>query len=498
MMTPDPARRRLLPNLLRGFVLTVCLLFAGAEYRHGLETRQEARAQIELDAANLARSVSQHAEDSILLADSTLSGIVEDLQVHGTGRANLRALTRYLRNEAERSTRLHGLFVYDAQGNWLASSLEAMPAHFNNSDRAYFRHHQQVDDQQPWVGPPVRSRSDHSWIITVTRRYEDANGRFAGVVLASIGAQYFADFYKGFDVGHAGAIGLLNDAGLVCARTPDNASSVGRNLSNTALFREMAARRSGAITYDSPVDQVRRISGFHHADQFPLLAVAALSEREALTAWRRSVRSHALLTLVTIGLLAGLGEWLRGQLLARQAVQEQFEALARTDGLTGLANRRALDEYLAEAWPRAIRESAPLGLLLLDIDHFKDFNDTYGHQAGDACLKRVAEAVRTCARRHGDLVARYGGEELALVLPGCDAAALQAVGQAVCRSVQALGIPHAESYTAPVVTISVGAASTWPMRMAPENGPADLVNIADMALYDAKAGGRNRVVLRNQ
>ncbi len=133
----------------------------------------------------------------------------------------------------------------------------------------------------------------------------------------------------------------------------------------------------------------------------------------------------------------------------------------------------------------------------MDIDHFKAFNDTYGHQAGDACLRQVAEAVRHCARRHGDMAARYGGEELALVLPGCDSNAVRELAEAVCRNVRALGIPHAESYTAPVVTISVGGASLWPGRMGADEGPVSLVKLADLALYDAKAGGRNRAAVRS-
>jgi len=496
MMTLDPARRRLLPNLLRGFVLTVCLLFAGAEYWHGLETGEEARAQTRLDAANLARSVSQHAKDSFQLADATLSGIVEGLNVYGTEPRNLKLISSYLRRETARSTRIHALFVYDANGKWIASSLADLPADMNNSDRAYFRHHRDVDDTVSWLGPPVRSRTDNSWIITITRRFNDAQGNFGGVVLASIRSDYFADFYRGFDAGNHGAIALINDAGIVYARTPDNEANVGRNLADTRLFEQINTTPSGSLSYVSSVDQVRRIGGFRRVEGLPLIAVAALSEREALTAWRRTVRIHAMLTLVTIALLAGLGEWLRRQLLERQAVQDQLESLARTDALTGLANRRALDEYLADAWPRAQREGSPLGLVLVDIDHFKAFNDTYGHQAGDACLRQVADAVKRCARRHGDMAARYGGEELALVLPGCDSDALRVLADAVCRQVRELGIAHAESYTAPVITISVGAASLWPGRMGQDEGPASLVQLADLALYDAKAGGRNRIATR--
>ncbi|MET1024322.1 MAG: cache domain-containing protein, partial [Pseudoxanthomonas sp.] len=299
----DPTPRRLLPNLLRGFVLVVCLIFAGAEYWHGLETRAEARKQIELDAANLARSVGQHAEDSFLLADSTLSGIATSLQDHGTGPRNLDLLNAFLHREAERSSRIHGLFVYDAKGNWIATSLPNVPANMNNGDRAYFRHHRDVDDALSWLGPPVRSRTDNHWIITVSRRFNDASGKFAGVVLASIRADYFTEFYRGFDIGKDGAIALVSSQGVVYARAPDGDASVGLDIGNSTLFASMQAQQAGALTYTSPVDQVRRISGFRHGKPFPVIAVAALSEQESLAAWQHSVRLHALLTLVTIVLL---------------------------------------------------------------------------------------------------------------------------------------------------------------------------------------------------
>lgn len=496
MNMSDPPRRRWLPELLRAFVLAVCLLFAGAEYWHGLETRREATEQIYSDAGNLARSVSQHAGDSMLVADGVLSGIVENLRIEGATPRDLARLDDYLREEASRSGRIHGLFVYDAQGRWIASSLDHLPPNMNNSDRAYFKHHQAVDDTLPWVGPPVRSRSDNQWILTVSRRYNDARGQFAGVVLASIRSAYFAEHYRGFDVGRHGAITLLDDAGLVCARSPE-LNAVGQDFSHSDLFARLRGAPAGSLAYVSPLDHTRRISGFQHVEGFPLIAVAALSEDEALAAWRGSVRTHALLTLFTVVLLAGLGEWLRRQLLARQAAQDQLETLVRTDALTGLANRRALDETLADAWARARREGTPLGLLLADLDHFKNFNDTYGHQAGDVCLTRVAQVLKQSARRQGDLAARYGGEELALVLPGCDADALRAMGEAVCRNVRALKIPHAESYSASVVTISVGAVALWPSRMGEDEGPATLIHLADLALYDAKAGGRNRMVMRS-
>jgi diguanylate cyclase (GGDEF)-like protein len=172
----------------------------------------------------------------------------------------------------------------------------------------------------------------------------------------------------------------------------------------------------------------------------------------------------------------------------------RLEALAVTDGLTGIANRRGFDAALDREWRRAQRSGEPVALALLDIDYFKRYNDHYGHQAGDECLAGVARAVKRCARRASDLAARYGGEEFALIAPGL--AAPDALQRALdlCAEVARCGPPHAESPSG-CVTVSVGVAVMTPR---PGEAPEALVRRADAALYEAKRGGRNRAVLAGQ
>jgi diguanylate cyclase (GGDEF)-like protein/PAS domain S-box-containing protein len=159
------------------------------------------------------------------------------------------------------------------------------------------------------------------------------------------------------------------------------------------------------------------------------------------------------------------------------------------DGLTGIANRRRFDEALAREYRRHARGGALLSLVLIDIDHFKAFNDRYGHIQGDACLRRVAEALRQNVSRAGDLVARYGGEEFACILAETDATAAAALAERLRRAVAALDIPHEASPTAGRVTISCGAATA---RCLPGGSPLDLLARADAQLYRAKAAGRDQ------
>lgn len=177
--------------------------------------------------------------------------------------------------------------------------------------------------------------------------------------------------------------------------------------------------------------------------------------------------------------------------LGLRRLAEKMKGLAETDALTGVANRRSFDERLAAELSRSAASGRPLSLLLMDVDCFKAFNDTYGHLAGDECLRRVGACLKEAARRPRDLAARYGGEEFAVILPETDAETALAIAGRLCRAVRSLAIPHAPSEFG-TVTTSVGVATA---TEAGATTPAALVLEADRALYRAKAGGRDRAVL---
>lgn len=189
-----------------------------------------------------------------------------------------------------------------------------------------------------------------------------------------------------------------------------------------------------------------------------------------------------------------LQQTLAQERLLRQELRllnQQLHRLAAIDGLTGIANRRIFNETLGHEWKRLRREEAFLGLVMIDIDYFKAYNDHYGHLEGDRCLCQVAQIIQTCVRRPADLVARYGGEEFALILPHTNSEGVIHVGKMVQKQLQELAIPHAASEIKPWVTASIGVVSTIP---SPPNTSKSLINWADKALYEAKNNGRNQVV----
>lgn len=173
-----------------------------------------------------------------------------------------------------------------------------------------------------------------------------------------------------------------------------------------------------------------------------------------------------------------------------RSANDTLEVLATQDPLTEIANRRGFERALSQEWRRAQRQGSPLSLIMADIDHFKAYNDRYGHQAGDRCLQRVAARLEAQVRRPPDLVARYGGEEFVIILPDTAAAGAYALAEAMRDGVRALHLEHANSPVAAVVTLSLGIATLIPNV---GNLPESLLQAADRALYRAKAGGRDRV-----
>ncbi|MDA8020662.1 MAG: diguanylate cyclase [Thermoanaerobaculia bacterium] len=214
-----------------------------------------------------------------------------------------------------------------------------------------------------------------------------------------------------------------------------------------------------------------------------------------LLGFRFVQETHAVELLPAFAYLAvathyiGFLSYVRGKALLQS--KEVAEDLAYRDGLTQIANRRSFDTALMDEWQRCLARGTPLSLILLDIDHFKAYNYRYGHPAGDDCLRRVAAEIAGTVSHPGDLVARFGGEEFGVLLPGADAKGAMLVAHRVLNAVRSLGIRHEKSDTSPVVTVSIGVATVVPTSSFTPRG---LILAADQALYSAKESGRDRIV----
>ncbi|HEX6722907.1 MAG TPA: diguanylate cyclase, partial [Burkholderiaceae bacterium] len=224
----------------------------------------------------------------------------------------------------------------------------------------------------------------------------------------------------------------------------------------------------------------------------PEVAVHQTAEGRWIRTYERRMRDGGLVAIRLDVSELMLREQELNVLNARLAqLNQELSVLSQTDPLTGLANRRAFDLRLAEEVSRAARHHMPLALMVIDIDHFKAYNDRYGHPAGDACLRRVADMLRECAGRPTDLVARLGGEEFAVLLPHQGSADAMHVAERCLQVVEAAAIAHAGSSVAPHLTVSIGVAQS----IETAHDGATLLAAADAALYIAKRQGRRRFVL---
>jgi len=495
------------PLVARSVVLivSVCLLLVGLHAWSLLASRQAEIDNTGTSTANMARALASHAERTIDLGDAILDEMVaraEGGETVGVPDAKLHARLVHV---ASVTPQIQELFIYGVSGERLATSLSArLPG--SVADREYFRYHQQHAGRGTRIGKPIRSRSSGVLTIPLTRRIDRPDGSFGGVAMASLRLSFFGDFYDSFDVGRTGTLILAIDDGTLLYRRPFSESMVGTDIGGGPIFQ--LYRRTGPVgtaMLTSKIDRIERLYSYRQVERFPLLVAIAKSKEEVLHGWWVVVVKMSCVVLFAVALLAWGTHRMIGQLRVRDALEDELrgarltlkeqnaslKALADSDGLTGLANRRGFEQTLAAEHERARRNGQPCALILADVDHFKKYNDRYGHVAGDDCLRLVAGALRAGTRRPTDLAARYGGEEFAVILPDTDLDGARAVAENIRAAVAALGIAHADSPHARV-SLSIGVVAAHP---AVDDGPAlAWVEAADALLYRAKAQGRDRVV----
>lgn len=380
--------------------------------------------------------------------------------------------------------------LLDDTGRIVADSTSLTPRLDNFSDRPGFQKHRDSGSLALVVDGPFLSRWGFKDLcISFSRRLPSDNGQFVGIASASMRLSYFDQLFRTLDIGPTSTVNLLSADGVMLARQPDdnNRTFIGQNFSMRPNFKRILREVNGSFAAISELDGAERLYTFSRVGDLPLIVVVAQSRDDVYALWKR----NALLVASATGLLC-LGilslSWLLGrQLRLRQNAERELAGLASTDGLTGLANRRRLDQVLKQEWARGMRSERPLALLMIDVDHFKAFNDRHGHHGGDVALRSVAQTLTASIRRPGDLAARYGGEEFMVVLPETDKAGACVIAEKLRLAIEAL--PTFAEDTVPI-TVSIGVATHLP---ATHDLPEPLFHAADRALYRAKKLGRNRV-----
>jgi len=462
-----------------------------------LDGRRDAWKQSEQAVDNLATALERDIARNILVYDLSLQGAIEALRLPGIDEISPELRQAAIFDRAASADYLGSLLVLDAVGTVVADSTAVQPHPLSFADRDYFRVHQEQADAGLYVSHPFRSRlrgGDPS--VAISRRRPDVAGQFAGIVVGTMRLAYFQSLFERLNLGAGGAVLLLRTDGQVIARRPLRDVDIGRDLSGTSVFRQYGTASSGRFMDTSGLDGTRRAYTFRHIGSLPLILSVAVSVDDLYAQWWHKAWEIGLILTVLCVATVALCILFRRELLRRLSTEadlvkaaSRLSVMAATDGLTGLANRRAFDAALLAAWQAAVESGTSLALLMIDADHFKCYNDRYGHPAGDLLLQRIAGCIQVNTRRPGDFGARYGGEEFAALLPGAGLQSAIGIAQRLRVTIADLNIPHDASPNGQV-TVSIGVAIAHPRRGM---GADLLLRQADEALYEAKRGGRDRV-----
>jgi diguanylate cyclase (GGDEF)-like protein len=501
---------------------------------HGLEA---ARVQRNEQARTEAMDLAQRGVES---QREVIYSIRALLQVVGRSYARMpfdaNDCSKYLSALTGNVAWIRALSVAGTDGKIICST-DANAVGLNMSDRSHFQNALHSRDFALSDYMVNRTRQLPSLIATYPALQDD--GAVSAVVLAVVNLQWIGELVT-TAAQHPGATVLMLDgSGTLVAASDDQENLIGKPFAAQSLAKDMLARDEGTVA-TAGFDGIPRIFAYARVPWTQARLAVGLDERAVQSDIDREL-ILAYLKLALFSLFVLLIAWFGGERmvvrpirsLARTAMRfgrgdlhvratsekwlsefqplaaalddmalklagreeelrianEHLEELASLDGLTGLANRRGFDREIEQEWQRANERHEPVALMMIDIDHFKLYNDRYGHVAGDTCLRSVAETLSLVMLENAVLVARYGGEEFALLLPGLDLPRISALAEEARRSIEDLFITHAEAPCGHV-TISIGVESIVPRA---GQCAAELVEAADRALYAAKRCGRNRI-----
>ena len=487
----------LVPSKRTPLLLFIIVVFLATLVSSGLQIwydHQETLTRTQTTARDVARVVEAQVRNTVRQADSTFELLGEMIR-DNDGLASIQEPVNQ-RRLVSFSAAIPGassIALVSPEGWMVALSGSPGMRQINVVDRDFFQ--AAKVSRQLFISPAIISRVPGQPILfIISKPVYDDSGKMLAIISAGMQTAHFTDFYglMGFSVDPAVTVFRRN--GDLVAQYPEMDRYVGRNFAASHFFSSVLPAASAGIEQAvSPVDEKPRIGAYQSVPELDLVIYAGIEVNSAFKgwqnrAWRTGLVDATALAFIYLVLFWGYRSFARQSELT--LANHELDRISNLDALTGIPNRRAFDLALANTWSRFAQGGWPLTLLMIDVDSFKNFNDRYGHPAGDACLRRIAAALVEAPLRPVDIVARYGGEEFA-VLVHADESGAMLIAERIRLAVQSQAIEHlgAAPGSGNVVTISIGIAQADATSMP---SSAELVIAADRALYDAKARGRNR------
>ena len=467
-----------------GVLAPIGMLAVSGMMLHDL--RQDVWDKAQQTSKNLLQVLERDIARNVELFDLSIQAAVDNLRAPGVEEVSPALRQLILFDRAATARDMGVMIVIDDHGDIIAD-LDAVPPRKGNFvDRDYFRAHKARADLGLFIGQPLVSRLTGERMLPFSRRITKPDGTFGGVVMGSVKLSYFTRLFSQISLGRDGAINLYLRDGTRIVRQPYVEADIGTNIAGAPTFQRFVREKTGTFIGAAVRDGIERHYSFTQVGDLPLVLNVALSTDEIEAEWRTKALVIGSIVLLLCGLTIALSLLFGRELRRRAAMEAELAKMSRTDVLTGLPNRRSFEDACARLSGDAPRRSDRVSLLIIDADHFKRFNDRYGHQVGDEVLQGLACCLAASVHRPQDLVCRIGGEEFAFLLPDTDEAGALRIAEKVHAEVSALTIGSA-GIGAGAVTVSIGLASG-----AQASSLTDLYRLADAALYEAKAGGRNR------
>ena len=452
------------------------------------EMRQEAWLRAEQTSQNVLRTVAAHIDTQAQVIGFALDVTANGLAAMDAGNSPPEAAHDLVSDIARKAGLVGVVLVLDTDGSVRVDSAQHPPRAANLATQDYFTIHRGNSASKDYFSPPVffeHDKGEPSFVLS--RRLTSQDGTFRGVIVLGIPLRFVTDILRSVELGPDGNIMLISGKGIIYAESRGARwGGTGADVSSTVFFQTVKGKTEGMFVDDN--QRPASLVSFSQVGGTEMILAATLSVESILIDWWRRTAIIGVVSLVVCAALGVFAVLLHRELLRRVAAEARLGQLSITDGLTGLANRRHFDERLRLEWRRAARTGAPLALLFIDADHFKALNDSFGHAKGDEVLKAVAGCIAVSIRRPGDLAARFGGEEFAVILPDTGPEAALGLAQIIRARIEDLRFGG----MARPVTVSIGIKV---MRPAPGITVSTLLEAADKALYQAKAAGRNRVIL---